>query len=40
MLGILSDFLLKLQQSYEASARVISIANEIFDTLLAAVSGR
>ena len=32
--------LLKLQQSYEASARVIAIANEIFDTLLSAVGGR
>ena len=32
--------LLELQQSYEASARVISIAREIFDTLLATVGGR
>ena len=30
--------LMRLQQSFEANARVISIANEIFDSLLAAVS--
>ena len=32
--------LLRLQQSYEASARVIAIANEIFNTLISTVGGR
>lgn len=30
--------LLRFQQSYEASARVVAVANELFDTLLRAVS--